>query len=251
MRKDFLFPRHVGEIMLKRKTLASKKAPRPLSTGKTKYVRKSLTKLTSKVSKNLKGQLLATKKLFIKSLSLQAKQRSNFDLVLKPFVLALPLVIYLFVSPHTSVQANFEEKVIPQPIAKISTVIRSSVVAEKIPEFLAPVHSYISTYFSRFHHGIDLPNPVGAPIAAAEDGEVIFSGWVNTGHGNLLIIRHAASFETSYAHLSSSKVTEGQKVLKGETIGTVGSTGNSTGSHLHFEIHQSGIPMNPLKYITP
>lgn len=146
------------------------------------------------------------------------------------------------------VKANWEEKVIPAAVK--ADIIKGEIIAEKIPDFHAPVHGYISTYFSHFHPGIDIPNPIGSPVAASYTGVVIFAGWTHSGHGNLVIIRHNG-FETFYAHLSGITVKEGQTITQGETIGRVGSTGNSTGAHLHFEIHENGVTLNPLRYFTP
>ena len=108
-----------------------------------------------------------------------------------------------------------------------------------------------SSLYQPFHTGIDIPNPLGSPVAAAEKGIVFFEGWTTSGHGNLVIIRHNNGFETFYAHLSTITVKEGQVVSQGDLIGRVGSTGNSTGSHLHFELHQNGVAQNPLKYFKP
>lgn len=165
-------------------------------------------------------------------------------------VFVLFLLIYLFISPHSAVKANFEEKVIPYQTQKI-VKISSEIISKKIPIFITPINGYISNRFLRFHPGIDIPNPSGSPVKAACDGEVIFTGFVNSGHGNLIIIKHNLGFESYYAHLSKIEVQTRQNVTKGQRIGKVGSTGNSTGSHLHFEIHQNGVSKNPLQYIKP
>lgn len=204
----------------------------------------------SKATKKLVSLSWLIKKALTKVILRQTKTKGKISLIFKTLALSLPLGLYLFLTPHTIVQATWVEKVIPAPIA-IQESITSEVVAEKIPTFIAPIHGYLSTYFSRFHPGIDIPNPVGNPVIAAEKGTVIFAGWTNSGHGNLVVIQHNSGFETYYAHLSVILVKEGQSVSQGETIGLVGSTGNSTGSHLHFEIHQNSSPQNPLRFFTP
>lgn len=111
-----------------------------------------------------------------------------------------------------------------------------------------PVATYrsISTFFSAGHPGVDLTDPAGTPVRAAESGSVKTAGWTNDGYGLLVRIQHANAVMTLYAHLSSIAVTIGQEVEKGQLIGTVGCTGNCTGNHLHYEVHMNGQAINPL-----
>jgi murein DD-endopeptidase MepM/ murein hydrolase activator NlpD len=85
------------------------------------------------------------------------------------------------------------------------------------------------------------------PVFAAKSGKVAFSGWLG-GYGHLIIIDHGNSTRTYYAHLSQDFVKAGDSVTQGETIGHIGTTGRSTGPHLHFEIRKNGKPTNPLSY---
>ena len=102
----------------------------------------------------------------------------------------------------------------------------------------------------RMHRGVDLGYPVGTPVAAAFDGIVRISKGSNTGgYGNLVVIRHDNGLETYYAHLSRRLVNPGQMVKAGDIIGLGGSTGRSTGPHLHFEIRYLGIDINPNKLV--
>ena len=101
----------------------------------------------------------------------------------------------------------------------------------------------------RRHQGIDIANSYGTPIYAAEAGRVIHASWGGSGYGNLIKIDHGSGAETRYAHLSGFAVSNGQTVKKGQLIGYMGSTGNSSGSHLHFEILIGGRTVNPLPYI--
>jgi murein DD-endopeptidase MepM/ murein hydrolase activator NlpD len=96
----------------------------------------------------------------------------------------------------------------------------------------------------RLHAGLDVAAPTGTPVAAAAAGEVVHAG-PSGGYGNLIKIRHADGTETRYAHLSRIDVTKGQTVPIGHPIGAVGSTGASTGPHLHFEIRKDGKPIDP------
>lgn len=102
---------------------------------------------------------------------------------------------------------------------------------------------------SAIHTGIDIAGPWKSPIYAAADGVVIFSG-VNGGYGNAIDIRHTSTYETRYAHMESLAVEKGDSVKKGDIIGYMGSTGRSTGVHVHFEILKQGKPVDPYPYIT-
>ena len=102
--------------------------------------------------------------------------------------------------------------------------------------------------WGRLHAGIDMAGPVGTPIYATGEGVVIFAGW-QRGYGNLIKIQHELGTETRYGHLNSIAVRQGQRVSRGDTIGGMGSTGRSTGTHLHYEIRVGGRPINPMTYI--
>ncbi|MGD1898008.1 MAG: murein hydrolase activator EnvC family protein [Phormidesmis sp.] len=102
--------------------------------------------------------------------------------------------------------------------------------------------------YSRFHAGTDFGAASGSPIRAAETGVVIFSGWYG-GYGNAVILDHGDGLTTLYAHASRLYVAEGDTVRKGDTIAAIGSTGLSTGPHLHFEVRRAGEPVDPLNYL--
>jgi murein DD-endopeptidase MepM/ murein hydrolase activator NlpD len=99
-----------------------------------------------------------------------------------------------------------------------------------------------------FHEGVDLKGKTGDPVFAAKNGIVIFAG-NKSGYGNLIIINHGNGYSTRYGHLNSIGVRKGKEVLKGAYIGEIGSTGRSTGPHLHFEIRKDGETISPMKYI--
>jgi murein DD-endopeptidase MepM/ murein hydrolase activator NlpD len=121
-----------------------------------------------------------------------------------------------------------------------------------------PVTGHItSTYGNRehpksgedeFHSGVDLASGPGEPIRATADGIVSFAGW-SGGNGNLVVIEHGFKFSTFYAHNKMVNVKVGQKVKRGDIVGYVGSTGNSTGPHVHYEVWQAGKPLNPQKFL--
>ncbi len=100
----------------------------------------------------------------------------------------------------------------------------------------------------RFHNGIDIANAQGTPIRAARHGRVIDVGR-HSGYGNYVIVSHEAGFQSLYAHLNTIYVRTGQYISAGQQIGQMGSTGRSTGSHLHFSIFHMGNPVDPLRYL--
>ncbi|MBX2861257.1 MAG: M23 family metallopeptidase [Vampirovibrio sp.] len=100
----------------------------------------------------------------------------------------------------------------------------------------------------RFHSGIDIAAPHGTPVYATQDGVVAYSGRYK-GYGNIVVIQHSKTLSTLYAHNSKLLVRRGQTVRHGQLISRVGSTGRSTGPHLHFEVHQKKQYMNPMTYL--
>jgi murein DD-endopeptidase MepM/ murein hydrolase activator NlpD len=102
--------------------------------------------------------------------------------------------------------------------------------------------------WGRAHEGIDLAGAHGSPIYATADGTVTHAGW-ESGYGNMVEIRHPYGYTTRYGHLSKVGVEEGQKVSRGERIGDMGSTGRSTGTHLHYEVRAGGKALNPMTFI--
>lgn len=116
--------------------------------------------------------------------------------------------------------------------------------------FVWPTSGKISQRYVWYHKGIDIANKAGTPVLAADSGRVIVAGWPdNIGYGNRVFIDHGNGFVTVYAHLSRIDVTAGQNVSRGNVIGLIGSTGRSTGPHLHFEIRASDKAQDPLAFL--
>lgn len=113
-----------------------------------------------------------------------------------------------------------------------------------------PLHSYYGIRHGRRHDGIDIGAKRGAPIYAAAAGEVAFSGRLS-GYGKLVIVRHPDRYYTAYAHNATNLVKQGDRVRKGERIAKVGTTGRSTGPHLHFEVRRGREARNPLFFLQP
>ncbi len=141
---------------------------------------------------------------------------------------------------------------IRQKVAAATGVIRGTGI------FVFPVNGRITSGFgyrrhpilgtSRLHAGVDFGAPTGTTIYAADTGRVIYSGWYG-GYGNTVIVDHGGGITTLYAHSSRLFVRVGQSVNQGQAIAAVGSTGLSTGPHLHFEVRQNGSPVNPMAYL--
>lgn len=114
-------------------------------------------------------------------------------------------------------------------------------------QFIWPAGGSLTQYFSWYHPGIDIANRAGPGIAASDGGTVMVAGWPDSnGYGNRVVIDHGNGYTSLYAHLSNIYVSAGQTVSRGQLIGQMGSTGRSTGTHLHLEIHYKGIALNPL-----
>jgi murein DD-endopeptidase MepM/ murein hydrolase activator NlpD len=114
-----------------------------------------------------------------------------------------------------------------------------------------PIRGTITQAYSARHRGIDLAAPYGAKVYASRAGRCISAAWSKVGYGYLVILDHGDGSRTYYSHLKGAWVSPGQWVDRGGLIGEVGSTGNSTGPHVHFEIRIGGVPQNPLNYLPP
>lgn len=147
---------------------------------------------------------------------------------------------------------------VAQAEARAKTNSRNSVIIRGTGMFAYPTDAPTSSPFGwrvhpilgyrRFHSGQDFAASYGSTIRAADSGTVIFAGWYG-GYGNAAIIDHGNGISTLYGHTSQLYVSEGQTVKRGQAIAAVGSTGLSTGPHLHFEVRKNGTPVDPMNYL--
>ncbi len=145
----------------------------------------------------------------------------------------------------------FVPRAVPQPANTYaaSAYTGAPVQVAASGTFQWPTNGYISQGYWWGHQALDIANAVGIPIAAADSGYVSFAGWDGTGYGYMVMVNHGNGFVTVYAHLSAYYVDPGQPVSRGQIIAAMGSTGRSTGPHLHFEIRYGGVLQNPLYYL--
>ncbi len=130
--------------------------------------------------------------------------------------------------------------------------LRAPVAFKYISSGFTTGRRYVKEFnVSTGHRAIDYAASLGTPIRSVGDGTVVFAGWSKAGFGNLTSIRHNATYQTNYAHQSKIIVKSGQRVKQGQVIGYVGSTGFSTGPHLHYEMVKNGVKINPLKEVLP
>lgn len=138
--------------------------------------------------------------------------------------------------------------VVPQKKQVIFTDVPGAVTGSG--SFMRPAAGLLTQGYSFYHKGFDIANRSGGSIYAADSGVVSVAGWVdNSGYGRRVMIDHGNGYVTLYGHMSTVQVQVGQKVQRGEVLGQMGSTGRSTGTHLHFEIRQGGSLLNPGNFL--
>jgi murein DD-endopeptidase MepM/ murein hydrolase activator NlpD len=136
------------------------------------------------------------------------------------------------------------------PVARVRQITPDAGTVVASGAFVWPAGGTITQRFAWYHKGIDIANRAAPAILAADAGRVVIAGWPDGyGYGNRVVIDHGNGFRTLYGHLAQVWVTVGQSVNRGDAIGKMGSTGRSTGIHLHFEVMQNGIYLNPLSVL--
>jgi murein DD-endopeptidase MepM/ murein hydrolase activator NlpD len=155
----------------------------------------------------------------------------------------LLVLLFIFILLPVSVQQQVY-RLLPLPALESQV---QNLQQSGIPVAYDYVSSPFGRRWGRRHQGIDLAAPTGKPIYAAMTGQVVYSGW-ESGYGNSVVLQHGKGIKTRYAHCSRLLVKKGQLIPKGAEIARVGSTGHSTGPHLHFEVLVKGIRKNPAWY---
>lgn len=137
-------------------------------------------------------------------------------------------------------------------IPQVATVYRGSApkgAKTGTGKLIWPTSGSLTQGYKPLHKALDLARAIGTPIKAADNGYVVVAGWSNVGYGNYIVIDHGNGLQTLYGHLSRIFVKAGDVVTRGAVIGNMGSTGNSTGPHLHFEVIKRGAKVNPRSYL--
>ncbi|MBX0358260.1 M23 family metallopeptidase [Halobacillus sp. Nhm2S1] len=152
-------------------------------------------------------------------------------------------------------EETIEKEVVKEPVKKVILQGTKKIPSRGTGDFAWPavggeITSKQGERWGRYHKGIDIAGVSNKTIKAADNGKVIEAGYRNS-FGNKVVIDHGNGYETIYAHLSSIDVKKGQIVKRGEKIGVMGTTGRSTGVHLHFEVHKDGSLENPLSHVSP
>ena len=183
----------------------------------------------------------------------------ELKLVMLAFLIVISLpVIAVFILTHTGINVVSDALVGVDSETKNIQILdpaSGEVVKEIDPTIAWPVQGVITLEFAQssqyqiFHTGIDIANDPGTSITPFMDGEVVYAGEIFWGYGKHIIIDHGDNIRSIYAHLDKIYVFKGQKVVIGNEIGRMGSTGWSTGPHLHFEIRVYGIPVNPRVFL--
>ena len=185
--------------------------------------------------------------------------KKELKLVMLAFLVVISLpVIAVFILTHTGINVVSDALVGVDSETKNIQILdptSGEVVKEIDPVIAWPVQGIITLEFAQssgyqvFHTGIDIANNPGTSITPFMDGEVVYAGEIFWGYGKHIIIDHGNNIRSIYAHLDKIYVFKGQKVVIGDEIGRMGSTGWSTGPHLHFEVRVYGIPVNPRVFL--
>lgn len=136
------------------------------------------------------------------------------------------------------------------PVARVRQITPDAGTVAGTGNFVWPTSGTITQRFVWYHQGLDIANRTAPTVLAADSGRILMAGWPDGyGYGNRVLIDHGNGMQTLYAHLSQAYVVAGQSVNRGDAIGKMGSTGRSTGTHLHFEVMQNGVRLNPLNVL--
>ncbi|OGE19118.1 hypothetical protein A3J19_00495 [Candidatus Daviesbacteria bacterium RIFCSPLOWO2_02_FULL_41_8] len=185
-----------------------------------------------------------------KKFSSEAQAILDFPFNDVPDDLSLKTGQLLIVPDGTPPETKIPARARPQPAYLAQGPSSPAFAAPGGGQFIWPVGGSLTQYYSWYHPGIDIANRSGPAVAATDGGTVIVAGWPDsTGYGNRVVIDHGNGYTSLYAHLANIYVSAGQTVSRGQLIGQMGSTGRSTGTHTHLEIHFKGVAVNPLSIL--
>lgn len=214
----------------------------PATAGKSDLIKPSqilkIPPVTGIVHKVASGETIYTiaKKYNTNAQSILNFPFNSFD-DLDTFSLIAGQTLYV---PNGTIEP---EKPVYKFVASIQAGVRGS------SNFIWPTSGVITQYYVWYHPALDIANPSAPPVIAADSGTVAYAGCVTYGYGCSVIIDHGNGYQTLYAHLSSYLPNAGDSVAQGTQIGVMGSTGRSTGTHLHFEIRSGGQILDPLGFL--
>lgn len=162
-------------------------------------------------------------------------------------LIGIPLIaltlLFGIVVPQTMAGFSSAEVYFDTQVTTVNAIVAPS-------RFRWPLATFgLSQFFSGGHPGLDMTNPAGTPIYPVTSGKVIFAAALPNGYGKHVIIDHGDGMTATYAHMNRIDVTESQIVTKETELGTVGATGWATGNHLHFELSQNGVALNPMEVL--
>jgi murein DD-endopeptidase MepM/ murein hydrolase activator NlpD len=167
-------------------------------------------------------------------------------------ILNYPLNKFDTANPQIAVGQRIIVPGAKKEIPQVATVYRGSApkgAKTGTGRMIWPASGSLTQGYKPLHRALDLARGVGTPIKAADNGYVVVAGWSNVGYGNYIVVDHGNGIQTLYAHLSRVFVRPGDVVTRGAVIGNMGSTGNSTGPHLHFEVIKRGVRVNPRSFL--
>lgn len=235
---------------------ASKKASRFLRKQKSVLLR---TRQVRTVKRWAKMEAHKALRLFFKFLHLQVSIRPRIRLVCA-VVLVLMLTFVLSAkaadklhSKEADIKVNGQAILVAdrtnaqnEPVSQIEAVVGS---VRSPFDFTRPAGGYISQGYTFYHRAVDITGEYGSEIRPLGSGKVIFAGYMADGHGNTVIVDHENGMKSSYAHMSKISVGVGNEVPAGSTIGYIGLTGHTTGPHVHVEVEDNGIFVDPAKLL--
>lgn len=195
--------------------------------------------------------------LLAAALTTQSEEGSGLGIFLRALLRKRKFSVRQTIGINLAGLAFFAGIIVPQTSEAVSsmevsmTPVKNVIVVEAVPSiFQWPFDRFgISQEFSAYHPGMDLTNPLGTPIHAIGDGLVTWTKYIPYGYGYHVLVTHHDGVQSLYAHLDRINVREGAGVTKKTAIGEVGLTGWTSGSHLHFEIYQNGVPTNPYEVL--